>query len=82
MNHSQDKITGLIKTKEAQLANRGLFNDDGKFNHLSPGERTLLAAQYVSIDIQQKDMSDFIQTYKKDVSNVERNLSTIEFIVR
>lgn len=82
MNHSQDKITGLIKTKEAQLTNRGLFDDGGKFDHLSPGERTLLAAQYVSIDIQQKDMSDFVQTYKNDTSNVERSLSRIEFEVR
>lgn len=82
MNHSQDKITKLIEDKEAQLAKRGLFDNGGKFNHLSPGERTLLAAQYVSIDIQQKDMSDFIRTYKNDTSEVNRKLSNIEFIVR
>lgn len=82
MNHSQDKITRLIQAKEAQLTNTGLFDDDGKFNHLSPGERTLLAAQYVSIDIQKKDLSDFVQAYKNDTSEVKRQLSSIEFIVR
>ena len=81
-NHSQDKITKLIEDKEAQLASKGLFDNGGKFNHLSSGERTLLAAQYVSIDIQQKDMSDFIRTYKNDRSEINRKLSNIEFIVR
>ena len=81
-NHSQDKITKLIEDKEVQLVKRGLFDNGGKFHHLSPGERTLLAAQYVSIDIQQKDMSDFIRTYKNDTSEVNRKLSNIEFIVR
>lgn len=81
-NHSQDKITKLIEDKEVQLAKRGLFDNGGRFHHLSPGERTLLAAQYVSIDIQQKDMSDFVQTYKSDTSEINRKLSNIEFIVR
>lgn len=81
-NHSQDKITKLIEDKEVQLAKRGLFDNGGRFHHLSPGERTLLAAQYVSIDIQQKDMSDFIRTFENDTSEINRKLSNIEFIVR